>query len=544
MPPGKRGSAKKKKKKSKASISSNATRTPPHGESDGGEYSSSKSQQSSPHLVVKAEKKDDNSSGNQSLTIDRTEEAAKETQSKIEIDRGSNSRKSHEKREDNSSGNQSLTIDRNEDAANKTQSECEINRGSNSQKSHEKSSSSRSSSSNDKSHVDKKKVMVIQPAAVADLVQLAKEAPNAIEINRGSNSQKSHEKSSSSRSSSSNDKSHVDKKKAMVIQPAAVADLIQLAKEAPNAIEINRGSNSHNSLEKSLSSRSSSSNDKSHVDKKKAMVIQPAAVADLVQLAKEAPNAIEINRGSNSHNSLEKSLSSRSSSSNDKSYVDKKKAMVIQPAAVADLVQPIESVADLVQSIESLSEKGSCRLGDLAVTGSPIVDPTKPVSSLVELASQVFDNTKLQEKDDLVVAETPLEQNNCPTSTSEVVGSVPKESEVEKLVSLDDKASKKSDDCLPASTNGTCSFCGRNTTDSVNESKTPECSEKQPLLGSAPRPAEKTSWKSCCGIFELCSGSSRNRPYRMSQGVRSRKTFWYLTCTFNSPIPCLDAQTP
>ncbi|XP_024988424.1 uncharacterized protein LOC112523170 [Cynara cardunculus var. scolymus] len=501
MPPGRRGSAKKKKKKpkdSKKSLSSNAAR-PPHGESDGAKHSSSKSQKNSPHPVVKTEKRQDNSSGNQSLTIDRTKEAAKETQGEIEINGGSNSQKSHEKREDNSSGNQSLTTDRTEKAANKTQSEIEINRGSNSQKSHEKSSSSRSKSSNDKSHVDIKEAVVIQPAAVADLVQPAKETQSEIEIDRGSNSRNSLEKSSSSKSSSSNDKSHVDKKKAVVIQPAAVADLVQPAKETQSESEIDRGSTSHNSLEKSSSSRSSCSNDMSHVDKKKAVVILPAAVANLVQHAKETQSGSEIDRGSNSHNSLEKRSSSRSSSSNDKCHVDKNKAVVIQPAAVADLVQPIESLVG----------NRSCELGDLAVTDSPIVDPAKPVSSLVELASQVFDNTKLEEKNDLVVAETPLEQNSCPTSTSEVVGSVPKENEVEKLVPSDDKASPKSNGYLPASTNGACSFCGRNTNDRVNEPKTPECSEKQPLLGSAPQPAEKTSWKSCCGIFELCSGSSR-----------------------------------
>ncbi|KAJ9563455.1 hypothetical protein OSB04_008615 [Centaurea solstitialis] len=388
------------------------------GESDGDEYYSSKSQQISPHRVVKDEKREDN---DQSLAIDRTKEAAKETQS-----RGSSSQKSNEANENNSSGNQSLTIDRTKETSKETESEIE-------------KSKSRSSRSNGKSRVDKKRAVVNLPALVADLVHL------------------------------------------------------QPAKERQSETDIGRGSHSRNSLEKS--SRSRSSNDKSHVDKKKVVVIQPAAVADLVQPAKVTEGEIAINRGSHLHKSLEKSSTSRNSSSNDKSRVDRKKVMVVERA----------TFADLVQRRASLPENGTCILGDLDVTDSSIVDTDKPVCSLVELASQVFDDTQLQGTNVLVMAETSLEQKNCLTSSSEAVGSVPKKHEVEKLVSLDGK----SKDGVPVSMNDACHFCGRNTTDRGNEPETPECSEKQPLIQSAPEPAERTSWKSCCGIFELCSGSSR-----------------------------------
>ncbi|KAM7524942.1 hypothetical protein LguiA_014844 [Lonicera macranthoides] len=36
-----------------------------------------------------------------------------------------------------------------------------------------------------------------------------------------------------------------------------------------------------------------------------------------------------------------------------------------------------------------------------------------------------------------------------------------------------------------------------------------ECSDSQPLVASAPRTVQTTSWKSCCGIFELFTGTNR-----------------------------------
>ncbi|TKY73010.1 hypothetical protein E2542_SST01757 [Spatholobus suberectus] len=44
----------------------------------------------------------------------------------------------------------------------------------------------------------------------------------------------------------------------------------------------------------------------------------------------------------------------------------------------------------------------------------------------------------------------------------------------------------------------------------VKDSDTPECSENQPIVASAPHVVQKTSsWLSCCGLFEALLGSSR-----------------------------------
>ncbi|KRH18321.1 LOW QUALITY PROTEIN: hypothetical protein GLYMA_13G051300v4 [Glycine max] len=43
----------------------------------------------------------------------------------------------------------------------------------------------------------------------------------------------------------------------------------------------------------------------------------------------------------------------------------------------------------------------------------------------------------------------------------------------------------------------------------VKDSDTPECSDNQPLVASVPPVVRKTSWFSCCGLFDVLSGSNR-----------------------------------
>ncbi|KAK1425378.1 hypothetical protein QVD17_20730 [Tagetes erecta] len=178
------------------------------------------------------------------------------------------------------------------------------------------------------------------------------------------------------------------------------------------------------------------------------------------------------------------------------------KGPMVEPGSVADY---------LSQPFESSPEKGTPKVEDLCFktpVGDPdsgfktplIGDPITPVEpvgkSLVEVASKLKNETKIQEKDDLLVAETRNEtesKNNEPA----------KENEGQNLGSESNMASPKTkQDLLRDSTNGK----GQNR---VNEPKIPECSERQPLLASAPRPSEKASWKNCCGLFELFSGSTR-----------------------------------
>ncbi|XP_024047124.1 uncharacterized protein LOC18053180 isoform X2 [Citrus clementina] len=48
-----------------------------------------------------------------------------------------------------------------------------------------------------------------------------------------------------------------------------------------------------------------------------------------------------------------------------------------------------------------------------------------------------------------------------------------------------------------------------NVGESTRDSKIPDCSENQPFIASAPRAEQRTSWMSCCGLFDVLTGSSR-----------------------------------
>ncbi|KAI8569001.1 hypothetical protein RHMOL_Rhmol02G0245100 [Rhododendron molle] len=46
------------------------------------------------------------------------------------------------------------------------------------------------------------------------------------------------------------------------------------------------------------------------------------------------------------------------------------------------------------------------------------------------------------------------------------------------------------------------------TAEHTKDSVMSECSDSQPLVASAPRPVQTTSWMSCCGLFEVFTGGS------------------------------------
>ncbi|KAK9051293.1 hypothetical protein SSX86_027920 [Deinandra increscens subsp. villosa] len=196
------------------------------------------------------------------------------------------------------------------------------------------------------------------------------------------------------------------------------------------------------------------------------------------------------------------------------------KAAMVEPASVADY---------LSQPFASSPEKGTHEVEDLEFKTPLTVDPVKPVDqSLVEVASQLNNDTKLQEKDDLehaVINETDSRNNE-----------LLKENEVQKVNSESDKG-----DMLQDSINGKCQYCGRG-----SEPKIPECSERQTLLASASRPSEKASWKNCCGIFELFSGSTRSfvmKPMNFSKVVGSGMSSGSDDVTlFSSSLPVLPHE--
>ncbi|KAG4958637.1 hypothetical protein JHK87_035270 [Glycine soja] len=55
----------------------------------------------------------------------------------------------------------------------------------------------------------------------------------------------------------------------------------------------------------------------------------------------------------------------------------------------------------------------------------------------------------------------------------------------------------------------TISYYSASLGEHVKDSDTPECSDNQPLVASVPPVVRKTSWLSCCGLFDVLSGSNR-----------------------------------
>lgn len=101
----------------------------------------------------------------------------------------------------------------------------------------------------------------------------------------------------------------------------------------------------------------------------------------------------------------------------------------------------------------------------------------EPANSSPEkgILNPVNNKTKRQQKN----TKSPLKQTGVDENSSNLIH--PKETGlaelVEKLVSVDEKASPKSKDCLTASTLN-CPFCGRGGADRLKEHDTPECPEK------------------------------------------------------------------
>ncbi|KAK9064311.1 hypothetical protein SSX86_015691 [Deinandra increscens subsp. villosa] len=167
-----------------------------------------------------------------------------------------------------------------------------------------------------------------------------------------------------------------------------------------------------------------------------------------------------------------KSKSSRGSSSSDGSDDDSR--VVDKNVVVLESVPGVDSVPEKI---------------------SPVLDPVKPVDSLLEEVSRVFDEIKNETKTPVVVEEqNVVVSDDC--LTSNVVAESVEENEVEKLLSVyekDNVSSSTPPKNLISEVNG------------ANETGTVGHSNKQASPAVAVQ--NTTTWKSCCGIFELFSGS-------------------------------------
>ncbi|GAU49844.1 hypothetical protein TSUD_408130 [Trifolium subterraneum] len=135
-----------------------------------------------------------------------------------------------------------------------------------------------------------------------------------------------------------------------------------------------------------------------------------------------------------------------------------------------------ESSADSVNAVTSFSDRQS---GD---TGSVTLEKS--------LGSQVVETDLAGKRSEDKVNVLPDED----VRTSSLVDK-PETREFDGTVS-----SAVSQSPIPESTNGV---------EHMKDSNTAECSGNQPPVASAPLIVHKTSWLSCCGLFDVLSGSNR-----------------------------------
>ncbi|XP_027330793.1 uncharacterized protein LOC113846565 [Abrus precatorius] len=138
--------------------------------------------------------------------------------------------------------------------------------------------------------------------------------------------------------------------------------------------------------------------------------------------------------------------------------------------------------------------------GNLVAESS--VDSVKAAASISEVKNSDTENVLVEKSMGSQVGGTDLtakksEDKVYPFSDQNVTTSIleePRPGESDSKVS----SASVSDSPTPESAIGA---------EHVKDSDTPELSENQPLVASAPRVVQKTSWLSCCGLFEVLPGN-------------------------------------
>ncbi|KAL9314487.1 hypothetical protein ACSQ67_019939 [Phaseolus vulgaris] len=164
---------------------------------------------------------------------------------------------------------------------------------------------------------------------------------------------------------------------------------------------------------------------------------------------------------------------------------------------------------ELVKSTDSLHAKLTPVTHNALVeetadsVAEPSNEPVKSEASLPEGQTFHNDNALLEksngsqvEANDLAVKKNEDEEHSVTDQNVRTLSlEEPKPREFDNEVSA-----SVSDSPIPESTLGA---------EHVKDSDAPESSENQPLVSSVPPVMQKTSWLSCCGLFDVLSGSNR-----------------------------------
>nr|GMD03108.1 suppressor protein SRP40 [Ipomoea batatas]GME16374.1 suppressor protein SRP40 [Ipomoea batatas] len=224
---------------------------------------------------------------------------------------------------------------------------------------------------------------------------------------------------------------------------------------------------------------------------------------------------IESSRGSHEGGSLKSSTSSSSSCSDDESD-----AAVKNKITVANSPIGVENELDSLSAAkvtDSILETGTCN-SDVGAVTSIGLDKTAISEEMIQVEDSTMTSYAIQS--DLVKNEKKkLGVDDENASISEVRVGVGSQTN-------DNKAVQTSHDTAAETLYGKGSATQENGVkptpaydspevdvstgaDPIKDSEIPECSDSQPPVGSVLQPVQTTSFKGCCGLFELFTGSSR-----------------------------------
>ncbi|KAA8519571.1 hypothetical protein F0562_013805 [Nyssa sinensis] len=231
------------------------------------------------------------------------------------------------------------------------------------------------------------------------------------------------------------------------------------------------------------------------------------------------------------------SSSSGSSSSDDESHVFEKKVVVVESGEATE--GPYNSVSesatfvDSVKLVDSLSE-GVTQVTDNVPTGeayNSVVETAAFVDSdKISLSKEIIQVTESAPVENFVtsdVVESELKENGKKfllsvdesIGVSSIVMDMGSQNKEDKVVSRSDENTAPSSDALgfAAQENEDKLLLSFNaprvdtsiSAEHIKDSEIPESSDSQPLVASAPQAVQTSSWKSCCGLFEVLTGSNR-----------------------------------
>ncbi|XP_057494975.1 uncharacterized protein LOC130780045 isoform X2 [Actinidia eriantha] len=263
----------------------------------------------------------------------------------------------------------------------------------------------------------------------------------------------------------------------------------------------------------SSSSSSSSSDDESHVVEKNIVVIESgetregtpysvtetAAFDDSVKTA-DLPEATELTVGVLVVDAYNLAVGVPEEEADDPVAAEPLSVNLVKPADLPEVTQVTDGVP-IIEAYSLVVDEASKSV----VETIPLVDSENVSKEVLHVNDgATVENPKSFSEYESGLKENGKHESSGVSPVSMDMGSEPKEDKMSpKVIEYSAVSSvavssgaQEDDDKLPQSS------C-------VEDSAVTECSDNQPSVVLAPRPVQTTSWTSCCGLFELFTGSRR-----------------------------------